>query len=119
MAKSTARYVCQSCAAVHAKWGGRCEACGAWNSIVEEVQPAAQARTVAAGRRIALVGLEGEATKIRTRLSGHNAPQIGAEVWLGVEGAVMAYPRSQPIANAPQVSRPAEEYAAAIPEEDK
>ena len=61
MAKSTARYVCQSCGAVHAKWGGRCESCGAWNSIVEEVQPAAQLRTVASGRRIALVGLEGEA----------------------------------------------------------
>ena len=61
MAKSSARYVCQSCGAVHAKWGGRCEACGAWNSIVEEVQPAAQARTVAVGRRITLVGLEGEA----------------------------------------------------------
>ena len=61
MAKSTARYVCQSCGAVHAKWGGRCEACGAWNSIVEEAQPASQSRTVAAGRKIALVGLEGEA----------------------------------------------------------
>jgi DNA repair protein RadA/Sms len=61
MAKSTARYLCQSCGAVHAKWGGRCESCGAWNSIVEEVQPAIQARAVAAGRRIPLVGLEGEA----------------------------------------------------------
>jgi DNA repair protein RadA/Sms len=60
MAKSTARYVCQSCGAVHAKWGGRCESCGAWNSIVEEAQPAAQGRAVSPGRRIALVGLEGE-----------------------------------------------------------
>jgi DNA repair protein RadA/Sms len=61
MAKPTARYVCQSCGAVHPKWGGRCESCGAWNSIVEEAQPAAQGRAVPTGRRIALVGLEGAA----------------------------------------------------------
>ncbi|MCB8880320.1 DNA repair protein RadA [Acidisoma cellulosilytica] len=61
MAKSTARYICQSCGAVSPKWGGRCEACGAWNTITEEVQPAGQAKAAASGRRITLVGLEGEA----------------------------------------------------------
>ncbi len=35
MAKA-ARFVCSSCAAVTSKWAGRCEACGEWNSIVEE-----------------------------------------------------------------------------------
>ena len=34
MAKS--RYVCQSCGAVSGKWSGKCDACGAWNSIQEE-----------------------------------------------------------------------------------
>jgi DNA repair protein RadA/Sms len=29
-------YVCQECGAAHRKWSGRCDACGAWNSIVEE-----------------------------------------------------------------------------------
>ncbi|NVN13848.1 hypothetical protein, partial [Nguyenibacter vanlangensis] len=29
-------FVCQSCGAVFPKWAGRCESCGAWNSIVEE-----------------------------------------------------------------------------------
>lgn len=37
MAKSNTAYVCQSCGTAHAKWSGRCEACGAWNSLVEEV----------------------------------------------------------------------------------
>ncbi|MGF1608225.1 MAG: DNA repair protein RadA [Kiloniellales bacterium] len=37
MTKSSARFVCQSCGAAYAKWAGRCEACGAWNAIVEEV----------------------------------------------------------------------------------
>ncbi|MEO1226470.1 MAG: DNA repair protein RadA [Pseudomonadota bacterium] len=36
MARRAANFVCQSCGAVHAKWAGRCDACGAWNSIVEE-----------------------------------------------------------------------------------
>ena len=35
MAKNT-QYHCQQCGFVAPKWVGRCEACGAWNSIVEE-----------------------------------------------------------------------------------
>ena len=38
MAKTITRYVCQSCGAVHRRWAGKCDACGAWNSIVEEVE---------------------------------------------------------------------------------
>ena len=37
MAKVKLNYVCQSCGAVSSKWAGRCEACGEWNTIVEEV----------------------------------------------------------------------------------
>ncbi len=36
MATATVSYVCQSCGAAHAKWAGRCDACGAWNTLVEE-----------------------------------------------------------------------------------
>src|SRR5258707_13770567 len=36
MARAQARFVCQECGGVHAKWVGRCESCGAWNSLVEE-----------------------------------------------------------------------------------
>jgi DNA repair protein RadA/Sms len=37
MARDGAIYACQACGAVHAKWSGRCTACGAWNSLAEEV----------------------------------------------------------------------------------
>ena len=37
MAREGAVYACQSCGAVHTKWSGRCDACGAWNALVEEV----------------------------------------------------------------------------------
>lgn len=29
-------FTCTECGASHSKWSGRCEACGAWNSIIEE-----------------------------------------------------------------------------------
>ncbi|MBB3186676.1 DNA repair protein RadA [Microbacter margulisiae] len=37
MAKTKSVYVCQECGAEAAKWIGRCPACGAWNSYVEQV----------------------------------------------------------------------------------
>ncbi|MBC7746758.1 DNA repair protein RadA [Pedobacter sp.] len=36
MAKSSFQYVCQQCATTYSKWSGRCDNCGAWNSLVEE-----------------------------------------------------------------------------------
>jgi len=36
MAKATVRYTCQSCGASYARWMGKCEQCGAWNSLLEE-----------------------------------------------------------------------------------
>jgi DNA repair protein RadA/Sms len=36
MARSAAQFTCTACGAAHTKWAGRCDACGAWNSIVEE-----------------------------------------------------------------------------------
>src|SRR5271169_384502 len=36
MARSIHHYVCQSCGASFPKWAGRCEACGEWNTLIEE-----------------------------------------------------------------------------------
>lgn len=38
MPKVTVNYVCVECAAEHAKWAGRCPACGAWNTLEEAAQ---------------------------------------------------------------------------------
>jgi DNA repair protein RadA/Sms len=46
-------YRCSECGAEHPKWGGRCDSCGAWNTLVEE--PVAPARGGARGRRSAAV----------------------------------------------------------------
>lgn len=33
MAKAKTRYECSACGAIHASWGGKCNACGEWNTI--------------------------------------------------------------------------------------
>ena len=60
MARNAINFVCQACGAVHSKWAGRCDDCGAWNTLVEEAAspPAGTAaRRTAKGRRFALEGL--------------------------------------------------------------
>ncbi len=52
MARERRQYVCQDCGAVFPKWTGRCEACGAWNTLAEEAAPAK-----GAGRRMRAVEL--------------------------------------------------------------
>jgi DNA repair protein RadA/Sms len=63
--KTQARYVCQQCGAATPKWAGRCEACGAWNSLAEEVARAAPPKGLGqgGGRRgghLDFVALRGE-----------------------------------------------------------
>ena len=36
-AKSTSRFVCQSCGDAFLRWEGQCRSCGGWNSLVETV----------------------------------------------------------------------------------
>jgi DNA repair protein RadA/Sms len=51
-------FACTACGALHAKWSGRCDACGAWNTIAEDAplsprppgRPAAPARSGTSGR---------------------------------------------------------------------
>lgn len=64
MAKNRSQFVCQSCGAVSGRWQGRCDACGDWNTIVEElVDSGVGAGPKAAksnGRPANLVPLSGE-----------------------------------------------------------
>src|SRR5712671_1639397 len=73
MAKSSNSFVCQSCGATHAKWSGKCEACGGWNTITEEgVAPplgsGATRRTK--GRKINLEDLKTEDAPPKRRPTG-------------------------------------------------
>lgn len=60
MAKARSMYVCNACGAVSNKWSGKCEACGAWNTITEEVQAAEIPKGMSGskkGRKIEFVAL--------------------------------------------------------------
>ncbi len=45
MVKLATLFVCQSCGEAYGKWAGRCEACGGWNSLVEETADSGPAST--------------------------------------------------------------------------
>jgi DNA repair protein RadA/Sms len=73
LAKDRTRFVCQACGAAAPKWQGRCDACGEWNTLVEELSevrgpgPAAKA---AGGRKLDFVGLEGKTAPPARILTG-------------------------------------------------
>lgn len=37
MAKQKTQYACQACGAISTRWSGKCDACGEWNTMLEEV----------------------------------------------------------------------------------
>ena len=69
MAVRAQNFVCQSCGAAFARWAGRCEACGGWNTLIEET--AATARPSRKGRLFAIEPLKGES---------HEAPRVASGI---------------------------------------
>ncbi len=77
MAKAKIHYVCQECGAIHAKWMGRCEGCGAWNTLLEETVSegppgglGGARRSAKRGRGVSFVPLEGDSAEAARRVSG-------------------------------------------------
>ena len=59
MAKSTTQYICQSCGTVHPKWGGQCDGCGSWNTLVaESLEATPKGLTSGKGKKIDFVTLD-------------------------------------------------------------
>jgi DNA repair protein RadA/Sms len=58
MAKSSTTFTCTACGASHSKWIGKCEGCGAWNTLVEEVPLSAGPKALGSkGKSIPLTDL--------------------------------------------------------------
>ncbi len=72
MARAAARYVCQDCGELHGKWTGRCDGCGAWNSVVEEapVETVPKGLGAKRGQLVPFVSLDGVSTDAPRRCSG-------------------------------------------------
>jgi DNA repair protein RadA/Sms len=69
----TPGFVCQACGAVQPKWSGRCDECGAWNSLAEESRAAplgGSARRTAKGRPFALEPLLSNTKEPPRKLTG-------------------------------------------------
>jgi DNA repair protein RadA/Sms len=62
-------FVCQSCGAASARWAGRCDACGAWNTLVEE-GAVAPARSSRKGRLFVIEPLKGQTVEAPRLASG-------------------------------------------------
>ncbi|HEX5319594.1 MAG TPA: DNA repair protein RadA [Stellaceae bacterium] len=70
--KGAPRYACQQCGAAYPKWTGRCEACGAWNSLAEEAPRSGPPKGLGGGKGHALefVALKGDSSGPARRRSG-------------------------------------------------
>ncbi|MDS1134718.1 DNA repair protein RadA [Nitratireductor indicus] len=78
MARTRVQFICQNCGTVHARWAGKCDGCGAWNTLIEEGTSSGigsgpqAARKARKGRAVALTTLSGEiedAPRIMTGIS--------------------------------------------------
>ena len=77
MSRAQSKFVCQSCGAVTLKWSGKCESCGAWNTITEErsneTPPKGKGLKAATkAQKISLTGLSGDSDTPDRTLSGLN-----------------------------------------------
>ncbi len=74
MAKSSTSFTCSACGASHKKWAGRCDACGAWNTIAEEAAltagPAGKTLGATRGRAVPLSDLSTQDAPLPRKLSG-------------------------------------------------
>jgi DNA repair protein RadA/Sms len=81
MAKRETQFVCQQCGSAHSKWAGRCDACGGWNTLVEEAVASGPANSLAKtgsgkgfgkgrGRKLEFTGLQGDSREIPRRVTG-------------------------------------------------
>ena len=61
MSKSSPAFTCTACGTIHRKWTGKCDGCGAWNTIVEEAPLSSGPKSLGAkGRTIPLTDLSTE-----------------------------------------------------------
>ncbi|SKA28604.1 DNA repair protein RadA [Consotaella salsifontis] len=74
MARGKTSFICQNCGSVYARWQGRCDACGEWNTIVEESSTGGigggPQRTKRKGKPAALLPLAGESEEAPRIVTG-------------------------------------------------
>ena len=72
--KAKTVYRCTDCGAEHAKWAGRCDTCGEWNTLVEEVAAPSAATRAPKAKRGSQGAPAGATSKLR-EVQGSDAPR--------------------------------------------
>src|SRR5262250_2859127 len=70
MAARAQNFICQNCGATFARWAGKCDACGEWNTLVEESAEGPR-RPPRKGRPFAVEPLKG---------ASHEAPRLASGI---------------------------------------
>jgi DNA repair protein RadA/Sms len=73
VAKNIKTFICQNCGNATSKWAGKCDACGEWNTIVEEAPRETLPKGVSGGkggRKIEFVELKGKTAMPERRKTG-------------------------------------------------
>ena len=94
MAKARSQFVCQQCGASYPKWAGKCENCGEWNSLVEQVVRAAGnsavARSAAHGNILKAQSMRSISAEVSTARLGTGIADLDAVLGGGIlPGGVM------------------------------
>lgn len=66
--KPTTRYVCSSCGYTSASWSGKCQQCGQWNTLQEQLTVSGLAGSVSRGNRLVAQSVKASVQHDRRRL---------------------------------------------------
>ena len=73
MSKLQVKFICQECGAQYPRWTGRCQECGNWNTLTEEVLETAGPRKASTARSASVIEISkvdaGPATRFSTGIS--------------------------------------------------
>ena len=72
MAKAKSTFICSSCGATHSGWSGRCGACGAWNTIEQQLDVSNSSKAkqaLSSGRILETVAIDKESSQPKNRLT--------------------------------------------------
>jgi len=93
MAKARTQYICQNCGSVHSKWSGKCDNCGEWNTLVEQIAQSGSssvAKAPGTGRPLAVQSIKDMVVDDTTKRIPTGATDLDAVLGGGIlPGAVM------------------------------
>jgi DNA repair protein RadA/Sms len=93
MAKARSQFVCQQCGAIHSKWSGRCDNCGEWNTLVEQVTSSGTssvAKGSTSGKKLNVQSIKDVKSEDNSRRMGTGADDLDTVLGGGIlPGAVV------------------------------